>query len=58
MLYLILNLWILHITFATERKADVNLLTAVGSPLPFDVFPVTGPFGNKGKLLADSFLFS
>ena len=34
---------------ALEYKQDVNLLSAVGSPLPSDVRPVIGPFGRKGR---------
>ncbi len=49
MLYAIILSWIFHSTFATERSDDVNLLVAVGSPLPYDVFPVTGPFGSRGR---------
>lgn len=38
-----------HLTFATEYSTDVNLLLAVGTPLPYDVYPVTGPFGYRGR---------
>ena len=34
---------------AAEFKQDVNLLAAVGSPLPPDVRPVVGPFGRKDR---------
>ena len=33
----------------TDKPNDVNLLVAVGSPLPRDVRPVTGPFGHRGR---------
>ena len=34
---------------ASEFKQDVNLLVAVGSPLPPDVRPVIGPFGRRDR---------
>ncbi|XP_057303656.1 collagen alpha-1(XV) chain-like isoform X2 [Hydractinia symbiolongicarpus] len=33
----------------SNSKDDINLLAAVGSPLPPDVRPVTGPFGRYGR---------
>ena len=34
---------------ASEFKQDINLLVAVGSPLPPDVRPVIGPFGRRDR---------
>ena len=33
----------------TELKGDINLMAAVGSPIPHDVRPVIGPFGRRGR---------
>ena len=33
----------------TELKGDINLMAAVGSPIPSDVRPVIGPFGRRGR---------
>lgn len=35
--------------FLLDSRDDINLLAAVGSPLPNDVRPVTGPFGRFGR---------
>lgn len=44
-----LILSILTLISASEPKEDINLLAAVGSPLPPDVRPVIGPFGRKKR---------
>lgn len=46
------GIFILHIIAlisASEFKEDVNLMSAVGSPLPSDVRAVVGPFGRKDR---------
>lgn len=35
--------------FHSDSEDDINLLTAVGSPLPPNVHPVTGPFGPRER---------
>lgn len=49
MLYELLFLTVINFISASERPTDVNLLIAVGTPLPRDVAPVTGPFGHRGR---------
>ena len=44
---------LMHFAFCfvhfSDSPDDINLLAAVGSPLPPDVRPVTGPFGRFGR---------
>lgn len=41
--------WNIFFQQFSNSKDDINLLAAVGSPLPPDVRPVTGPFGRYGR---------
>eukprot|EP00795_Rhopilema_esculentum_P013358 gene13358-4210_t len=49
MLIEVIFLLVFNFVSAVEKETDVNLLLAVGSPVPRDVAPMVGPFGIRGR---------